>query len=404
MNLRVLMFGWEFPPHNSGGLGTACYGLTKALSALPVKVFFVLPKRVPVGAPFVDFLFADIEKFSVHQVDTLLYPYVTLESYNQAARAAASPIYGRSLLEEVRLYGERAAAVVRGLNFDIIHAHDWLAFPAGLLAKKISGKPLVVHTHATEFDRTGGQGVNTSVYEIERQGFLGADRIVTVSQLTKDIVVKHYGINPEKITVVHNGIEVDDYRGRANLLGSLKAAGYKIVAFIGRITIQKGPDYFIKVAKKVLEHNPKVYFVVAGSGDMERQIINEAVNSGIADRVMFAGFVRGQELNDLYASIDLYILPSVSEPFGLTPLEALANGTPVLVSKQSGVAEVLRHALKVDFWDIDEMANQILAVLTHPPLARTLLQHGREEAKRITWRAAAEKCLNIYRQILGQPA
>ncbi len=392
------MFGWEFPPHNSGGLGTACFGLTKAMCTLPTEVIFVLPKRVDVSADFMKMIFADIQKFSLQTVDTLVYPYITSEKYGEI-RGSGPSIYGRNLIDEVRLYGERARAVIKNQKFDVIHAHDWLAYPAGMMAKKLSGKPLVVHVHATEFDRTGGSGVNQQVYEIEKAGMTLADKVIAISRWTKNIVMKHYGIPEHKIEVVHNGIDSDEYRGQNVRLKELKEAGYKIVLFVGRLTLQKGPDYFIKVAKRVLEFNPKVYFIVAGSGDMERQTIDDAARLGISDRVIFCGFLRGQELNDLYASADLYVLPSISEPFGLTPLESLVNGTPVLVSNQSGVAEVLKHALKADFWDIDDMTDKILSVINHAPLQRTLALHGEAEARRTTWLESAKKCLGIYQQV-----
>lgn len=393
------MFGWEFPPHNSGGLGTACFGLTKAMSTLPTEVLFVLPKRVGVSADFMKMIFADIQKFSFHTIDTLVYPYITSEKYGEIVGDKPS-IYGRNLIDEVRLYGERARTVIKNQKFDVIHAHDWLAYPAGMMAKKLSGKPLVVHVHATEFDRTGGTGVNQQVYEIEKAGMTLADKVIAISHWTKNIVMKHYGIPEYKIEVVHNGIDATEYCGQNVRLKELKEAGYKIVLFVGRLTLQKGPDYFIKVAKRVLEFNPKVYFIVAGSGDMERQTIDDAARLGISDRVIFCGFLRGQELNDLYASADLYILPSISEPFGLTPLESLVNGTPVLVSNQSGVAEVLKHALKADFWDVDDMTDKILSVINYAPLQRTLAVNGEAEARRTTWLESAKKCLNIYNQVI----
>ena len=310
------------------------------------------------------------------------------------------PVYGGNLIDEVRRYGAYAGELAKRRSFDIIHAHDWLSFPAGLAAKRVSGKPLVVHVHATEFDRTGGTGVNQEVYKIEREGMHLADAIVAVSQWTKNLIVKHYGVAPEKVTVVHNGIDAGDYRPLPDRLAALKRAGEKIVLFVGRITLQKGPDYFIRAARRVLELEPKTYFIVAGSGDMEGQTLREAAALGIADRVIFTGFVRGQELDALYQSADLYVLPSVSEPFGITPLESLVNGTPVIVSYQSGVAEVLRHALKVDFWDTEELANQIIAVLRHPALYQTLKQYGGEEVKKVTWTAAAAKCLDLYHRLL----
>lgn len=393
------MFGWEFPPHNSGGLGTACFGLTRSLARARAGITFVLPKRVNAGADWLKMCFADLPDVAGHGITANLYPYITSESYARERRGLP-PVYGLNLIDEVRRYGFLAGEIAATESFDIIHAHDWLSFPAGVAAKKVSGKPLVVHVHATEFDRTGGAGVNQDVYHIEREGMHFADAIVAVSQWTKNLIVRHYGISPKKVTVVHNGIDATDYRPLPDRLAALKRAGEKIVLFVGRITLQKGPDYFIRAAKRVLELEPKVYFIIAGSGDMESQVLREAAALGIADRVIFTGFVRGAELDALYQSADLYVLPSVSEPFGITPLESLVNGTPVIISYQSGVAEVLRHALKVDFWDTEELANQIITVLRHPSLHRTLKQYGGEEVRQVTWTAAAEKCLGLYHSLL----
>ncbi|HEY4476781.1 MAG TPA: glycosyltransferase family 4 protein [Candidatus Paceibacterota bacterium] len=394
------MFGWEFPPHNSGGLGTACFGLTRALARDGATITFVLPKKVKAGADWLRMCFADLPEVIGRGIAANLYPYITSESYARE-RKGLPFVYGLNLIEEVRRYGALAGEIAALESFDIIHAHDWLSFPAGIAAKRVSGKPLVVHVHATEFDRTGGNGVNEEVYGIEHAGMSAADAVVAVSQWTKNMIVRHYGIAPQKVTVIHNGIEASDYRPLPNRLVALKQAGEKIVLFVGRITLQKGPDYFVRAAKRVLELEPKVYFIIAGSGDMEGQTLREAAALGIADRVIFTGFLRGPELDALYQSADLYVLPSVSEPFGITPLESLVNGTPVIISYQSGVAEVLRHALKVDFWDTEELANQIITVLRHPPLHRTLKQYGHEEVQKVTWTAAAQKCLGLYHSLLA---
>ncbi len=386
MSLRVLMFGWELPPHNSGGLGTACEGLGTALVEAGVETLFVLPERVALGRYAFPVIFAGEPVARAVALAQL--------SYLQPHSASAQ--YGSSLLEEVKLYAARARALAQDQDFDIIHAHDWLAIPAGLAARAVSGKPLIVHVHATEFDRGGGNGVNEQVYEIEKHGLAQADGIIAVSEWTKQLLVKHYDVKPEKVKVVHNGINLAHYGGAPAALEALRAAGKKIILFVGRITLQKGPDYFVWTAKRVLEHEPETYFVMVGTGDMSGQVIQLAAALGIADRFFFPGFLRGGELERLYRSADLYILPSVSEPFGITPLESLACGTPVMVSKQSGVSEVLSHALKVDFWDVDEMTNQILAVLRHASLRQTLADYGREEVKRATWTEAARKCLQVY--------
>ncbi len=401
---RVLMFGWEFPPHNSGGLGTACEGLTRALADQGVKTIFVLPKKVGVEADFLKILFANIPNATLKTIPSILYPYVTSQSYLEslATNSQGDKIYGATLLDEVLSYGLKAKDIARQECFDIIHAHDWLSFPAGIMAKEISSRPLIVHVHATEFDRTGGNGINEAVYRIEKEGMEKADGIITVSHWTKNIVTKHYGISPAKIRVVHNGINLGAEKTGSlmNNLEKLKSAGNNLILFVGRITLQKGPDYFVQVAKQVLEYKPNTYFVMVGSGDMQGSVMQLVAQLGISDKFLFPGFLRGEELDSVYQVADLYILPSVSEPFGITPLESLANGTPVLVSKQSGVSEVLSHALKVDFWDIDEMTNQILAVLDHQSLKETLRQYGQEQVKQITWTEAARKCLEFYQSLI----
>ncbi|PIR57757.1 MAG: 4-alpha-glucanotransferase [Parcubacteria group bacterium CG10_big_fil_rev_8_21_14_0_10_38_31] len=404
MATKILMFGWEFPPHNSGGLGVACKGLSMALASRTFEIIFVLPKRVDISESRLNLVFADIDyNIKIKAIDSLIYPYITSTEYSTHLSNGYSPIYGGNLMEEVIRYAVKASGIARHNDFDVIHAHDWLSFPAGIHAKKVSGKPLIVHVHATEFDRTGGKGVNQEVYDIEKKGMEEADAVIAVSNFTKDIIVRHYGINPEKINVVHNG--VDEREFNHNLLPPenlmrIKEDGTKIVLFVGRITLQKGPDYFIRVAKKVLDHNPKVLFIISGSGDMEAQILNDAAYLGISDKVLFTGFLRGDELNQIFKLADIYILPSVSEPFGITPLEALMNKTPVLVSRQSGSSEVLSHALKADFWDIDDMAHKILAVLEYEPLSRCLAENGHSEVKGINWHRSADKCISVYNKVL----
>lgn len=405
--VRILMFGWEFPPHNSGGLGVACYGLTKALVQAGNRVVFVLPKHLPVSSPFARVIFGDIETPEIvfQNVRSLLSPYANPDSYKRRRAFIDDAFYGNTLFEEVRRYAIRAREIAKKEQFDIIHAHDWLSFLAGIEAKKVSGKPLVVHVHATEFDRTGGRSINQFVYDIEREGMHLADRIIAVSGYTKDIIVKRYGVPEEKVEVVHNGIDVDEYLSQnsagENRIEKLKESGKKIVLFVGRVTIQKGPDYFIAAAKKVLEYYPDVIFIVCGSGDMEGQIMNQAAFLGISDKVMFAGFLRNDELVQAYRAADLYLMPSVSEPFGISPLESIASGTPVIISKQSGVSEVLKHALKVDFWDVDEMANKIICVLTHDSLRACLEENSFKEVIAQTWKNAALKCMMVYKRLFG---
>lgn len=306
--------------------------------------------------------------------------------------------YGSDLFGDAERYARLVAALGLTEQFDVIHAHDWLTYQAGLLLKQLTGKPLVCHIHATEFDRSG-EHINQGVYDIERAGMQGADRVIAVSRLTKAIVHARYGVPDSKIDVVYNGVAQHEAQPQR---GAAIERDEKIVLFLGRITMQKGPEYFIQAAKRVLEKEEKVKFVVAGSGDMAVRMIEHAASIGIGHKVLFTGFLRGRDVDRVYQMADCYVMPSVSEPFGIAPLEAMRNDVPVIVSKQSGVSEVLTHALKVDFWDTDEMANKIVAVLRYPPLGQTLREHGRFELRGLNWDGAAEKCVKVYgRAIAG---
>ncbi|MBV9159204.1 MAG: glycosyltransferase family 4 protein, partial [Candidatus Kaiserbacteria bacterium] len=312
-------------------------------------------------------------------------------------------IYGADLFAEVERYRAASLAIVEREDFDIIYAHDWLSFGAGIEAKRKTGKPFIAHVHATEFDRCGGPaGVNPHVYAIEREGMEAADCVIAVSELTKQIIVEGYGIPERKVRVVYNGIDESTVPTGSSTrrMRSLKDAGYKIVLFLGRITLQKGPDYFLRAAKRVLEKNPRVMFVMSGSGDMDDRMLELSAQLGISGNVIFTGFLTGTDRYEMYMAADLFVMPSVSEPFGITPLEAMKLGTPVLISKQSGVSEVVKHALKADFWDVDEMANKIMSVVGHPALRETLSHHGAGEAERLTWAAAAIKVDGIVRELV----
>lgn len=396
------MFGWEFPPCNSGGLGVACQGLINALTKQSVKITFVLPKKTDYQKPPCKIIFAD-GILKIKSVDSPLSPYITSKSYRQSLwdNDGGRNIYGLNLFEEVERYGREAGKIALCEDFDIIHAHDWLSAPAGMKAKEISGKPLILHIHATEFDRTGGNKINQKVYEIEKEGMEKADMIIANSNFTKNKIVRHYGIKPEKIKVVYNATDIptNEQTGMPES-ERIKKSGKKIVLFAGRITLQKGPDYFLLAAQKALKHNPDILFIIAGAGDMEAQIIEEAARLDIADKVLFAGFLRGDDLIKAYRTADLYVLPSVSEPFGITPLESLSQGTPVLISKQSGVSEVLSHALKVDFWNTNEMADKILAALKHKELHQSLKENGTREARKLTWSDSARQCIDIYSETI----
>ena len=506
---RVLMLGWECPPFITGGLGTACFGLTKALDRLGVETTFVLPKSTPVedgshvkvispgdsarklilkkrehqlpppqlSSPKSGATNADaphlqndqpLEKTiselqtlktieaELHQIlipnDNGVYPsmepkmvqilkessleiqrirtmvqmgHITADTADTAMalftalpeagvpreldeeeaieeRPPSSADYSGNLIGQAEHYARFCSMISKNVDFDVIHAHDWLTYPAGLAVSRISGKPLVVHVHSTEFDRSG-EHIDQVVYNIERRGMHGAAKVIAVSHLTKEIVTNRYGIDQDKVKVVWNGIDVEPANGPAAHIRK----DDKIVLYFGRITHQKGPEYFIAAAKRVLEVDPNVKFVVAGSGDLAERMIGMAAELGIGHKVLFTGFLRGSDIERIFSIADLYVMPSVSEPFGIAPLEAMSHDVPVLISRRSGVSEVLMHALKVDFWDIDDMANKVLAVLRHSPLSKALRDGGRFELRRITWDGAAEKCEQIYNEVtaygLGMP-
>ncbi|MFV1917247.1 MAG: glycosyltransferase family 4 protein [Patescibacteria group bacterium] len=389
MAMKVLMLGWEFPPFNSGGLGVACLGLAKALAQEGVKITFVLPKKQKVEVDFMQLMFANLE-----EIEKLAAAYTTGSMDEKVLDT------GFGFVTQANLFGQRVAKLALKCKADIIHSHDWLTFPAGIAAKTVLKKPLVAHVHSTEFDRTGGHFPNPAVYKIEKNGLIKADKVISVSNFTKNILVDKYGISHDKVDVIHNGVDKFTPKDLPPALAPLKDMGYKIVLYLGRITLHKGPEYFLRAAKRVSEYEPKVIFVVVGDGDMQEQMMNEAANLGILDKVIFTGFLRGDEKDRIYQSADLYVLPSVSEPFGITPLEAIANGTPAIVSKQSGVSEVLNHVLKVDFWDTEDMANKIIGVLEYPSLVSDLRAESSKELPKINWHESARKTIGIYEQLV----
>jgi len=403
-DMRVLTFGWEFPPLKNGGLGVACHGLTRELTQQGVEVIFVLPKRQPTVGDHT-FLFADTEqKVRVRPVVSGLLPYHSAASvvdsiigYDENGK----PLYAsRTILEEVHRFAHQAAVIAKEETFDIIHAHDWTSYLAGVAAKVASGKPLILHVHATAFDQAASFNVDPSMYAVEREAFALADSIVTVSQFTKNIVTEKYGVSPEKVTVVHNGCDTFEPVLHEPMLKELKAQGKKIVLYLGRITIQKGVDNFVRAARRVVDIDPNIVFVIAGWGDMTRQIVEQIGAQNLSGHVLFAGALWDEERDQMYQSADLVVMPSISEPFGLVPLEALQHGTPSIISKQSGVSEVLTHVLKVDFWDIDDMANKIIATLRYDALRNQMKNYGREEMKKFTWKEASTKILLLYRRML----
>ncbi|RPG06926.1 MAG: glycosyltransferase [Proteobacteria bacterium TMED72] len=492
MSTRVLMLGWEFPPFITGGLGTACHGLTRAMDRAGMETTFVLPKSVPGDAEdavhvelvspasdmgetlpeyqhqtvattetvtrtvtkqperrmvevvrelrerFKHTRFVDlpvevqsvyreqettwqrvIEEYELDEsrLETLIQagafgdPVTMTESMalrsaiperdpeeaGLAARESKSADYGGDLIGQAHAYAKFCLEVAKRTQFDVVHAHDWLTYPAGLAVAQLTGKPLVVHVHSTEFDRSG-EHVNQAVYNIERRGMHGAMQVIAVSQLTKNLCVARYGIPPSKVDVVYNGVEFDPASKGVRPINPKD----KIVLFFGRITMQKGPEYFVQAAKRVLDVMEDVKFVVAGSGDLASMMIEMAAEMGIGHKVLFTGFLRGGDIKLVFSLADLYVMPSVSEPFGIAPLEAMSHDVPALISKSSGVSEVLTHALKVDFWDVEEMANKIVAVLRHPPLRKALRDNGQFEIRALTWDGAATRCGQVYDQVLRQ--
>jgi len=413
--MRVLMFGWEFPPYVSGGLGVACEGLVRGLLELDAEVALVLPRRSPPPAPpgLTILTPAAAEgppartrrrgrRPRVRRIASPLRPYLTEAAYDEERREAeraGTPFtgnYGPDLHREVLRYAGAAARIAARERFDVIHAHDWLTFLAGLEARRASGKPLVLHVHATEFDRAGGAS-GGFVSAIERLGLAAADRVVAVSGYTADLVAREYGVLRERLRIVHNAIDASESVGRWKVDDDAP-----LVLFAGRVTWQKGPDYFVDAAARVAAERPDVRFVVAGSGDRMESMTARVERLGLAERFLFTGFLPPAELDRLYARADVYVMPSASEPFGLTALEALQHGTPVIVSASAGVSEVVRNLLRVEFGDVEDLASKILSVLAFPPLRHALSSRGRAEVRRLSWRQAAGQCIAVYRELVGE--
>ncbi len=472
------MFGWEFPPHISGGLGTACYGLTKSLSEFEdIEILFVVPKlygdedksvanlinagditvkqkkthirklfkKEEYNSENVDYsyeekrykkIFRDIEFI---EVKSKLQPYLSEEEFNKFLKEKRiestnlkidktgkffyekngvikeikfedteeiftetegkynfSGKYGNNLLQEVYYYAQVAAVIAKENDFDIIHAHDWLTNAAGIAAKEISGKPLVIHVHATEFDRGGYDRTDSRVYALEKAGMEAADKIITVSNLTKNTVINQYGINPEKVQTVYNAVEPQETEKEVYT----KNVKEKTVTFLGRITYQKGPAYFINAAYKVLQKTDDVRFVMAGNGDMFHEMIRYAAKLGISDKFHFTDFLKGDDVNRMFSISDVYVMPSVSEPFGISPLEAMRANVPVIISKQSGVAEVIKNAVKIDYWDEDAMADAIYAIIKYDGLSKMFVKESKKEVDEMKWDKPAREVREIYKSLL----
>jgi glycogen(starch) synthase len=423
------MFGWEFPPHISGGLGTACYGLSKGLVSFnDIDLTFVVPKTFGdedkqgmrlVAASEVELsdkillMQRKKEQREYHEFGQHISAYTSPEQYDKLLRKRQEELkkifgdapagklefsgkYGKSLFEEISRYGIVASELAKKEQYDVIHAHDWLTYPAGIEAKKVLCKPLIVHVHATEYDRCGDIP-NKEVFEIERSGMEIADKVITVSDFTRNTVISKYHIDPSKIITIHNAVEQVNYSRIDNLwkLGT----NDKIVTFLGRITRQKGPEYFVEAAYKVLQKMNNVRFAMAGSGDLLENIIKQVARLRISNKFHFTGFLKGEDVYRMYSMSDLYVMPSVSEPFGISPLEAIQSNVPVIMSKQSGVSEVIAHAMKVDFWDIDAMADAIYGILNYHPLSNFLKNKSKAEVDYLTWDKVAKKIKDIYYQV-----
>ncbi|MCA9360394.1 glycosyltransferase family 4 protein [Candidatus Nomurabacteria bacterium] len=402
--MRVLTFGWEFPPGQSGGLGFACQSLTEELLQSGVEVIFVLPKTQATHGN-ARFVFADSARLvKVVQANMTPVPYQQANNIIDSIvgyRKDGTPIIkSRTIIEEAHRFAHQASIIAKEEKFDVIHAHDWTSYLAGVAAKLATGKPLILHVHATSFDQAAGENVDPEIYRIEKECFALADKVVTVSGYTKNIIVHKHNVPAEKVEVVHNGCGNNEPQRHPPALEELKRQGKKIVLYHGRITIQKGVDHFIRAARRVVDVYPDVMFVISGSGDMTTQIIELVGSLGLSDNVLFAGALWFEDRDKMYQSADLVVMPSISEPFGLVPLEALQHGTPSIISKQSGVAEVLTHVLKVDFWDVDDMANQILSSLKYPVIRQQMVSEGRQQLKNISWSQAAEKLRRIYQSLL----
>lgn len=434
--MKVLMYGWEFPPQISGGLGVACYAIVKELVKKNVKLTLVLPQTIT--ADHIDNVtfvgcdqmldaseyaeFAGTVDIKYPEITTSLSPYINSKSsrqpFSREARQDFLTLLARmqlsdelqtmvtsvieageniDLLSEVFRYALFAGVLAKDIPHDVIHAHDWLTMLAALEGKRYSHKPVVLHMHALETDR-GGLWIDKRIFAIEKYGMEQVDQIIAVSQYTKDNIIQHYGISPEKITVIHNGIYYDD-KVRISREEAKKDRP-KMVLFVGRITHQKGPGFFLRVAKKVLEKKHDVQFVLVGTGDLLREMIERTANLRIGKNVHFTGFLDSDSVHEIYQLADVYVMPSVSEPFGLSALEAVSHDVPAVISKQSGVAEVLHHTLVADFWDIDDMAAKILALLDYSALSQTSLHHTHGDLQVTTWDKAAEKIIDVYKKVI----
>jgi glycogen(starch) synthase len=401
--MRILMLGWELPPHNSGGLGIACFQLCKALSKRgDVDIEFILPYDADHGIDFMK-----VTPATPQGVVSVIRSGVAYDSYKYIREDGSEEWL--NIYDQQELYEHAVASMVEGREFDIVHAHDWLTARAAMRVKEKSGCPLILHLHSIESDRAGGHGGNPLVREIEELAVHMADRVIAVSQHTKDCIVRDYGVPADKVEVVHNSIEASDVMpldpdNTYRYLTMMREHGYRVVVNVGRLTIMKGLPNLLRAAKEVIYRAPKTLFLIVGSGEQYYELIELAASLGIGANVLFTDFQRGKKLRDAFATGDLFVLPSITEPFGLTPLEAIGFGTPALVSNQSGVSEVLMNSLKVDYWDVNEMANQITSVVQNDELRDNLLANSQAEYRQMSWDNASNKIVGLYGQHLAGAA
>lgn len=412
MSLKVLMFGWELAPIVYGGLGVVCRSITERLVKSGVKVTYVIPKLpVPIDIPELNLVNAstvtlDEKMYHQIQVASTLTPYINNERYQQFLHfirekhlgSQEGDVYGMDLFAEVERYSYRSRELVNSQEFDVIHAHDWMTFKAAVFAKELSKKPLIVHVHATEYDRSAGNP-NPAVLDYERFGLENADKIIAVSNFTKQTIIDNYKIPASKIAVVHNAVEQKNPQYEPPK--TAPADKDPMVLFLGRLTIAKGTDYLLRAAQKVIRVVPNAKFVFVGKGEMIKHLVDMSIDLSISNNIVFTGWLSHEQVDSAYKQADLFVMPSITEPFGLTALEAMRNGTPVLISRQSGVSEVIQNCLKVDFWDIDAMANKILSVIKFQPLQETLRENGQYDVKHINWETQTQKIVSIYESMIN---
>lgn len=396
-NPDVLMLGWEWPPFHTGGLGVACYGLTKGLAAQGAHVAFVMPKILPDHLDYLEILNHDLKGVDLFAVNSPLTAYQSPAGFTSAPDSSVNTVFGSSIYEAAFRYADSVSKLSQSRRFDLIHAHDWMTYPAALQVQARSSKPFIAHVHATEFDRTGNHP-DTRIAEIEYQGLQRADQVITVSQYTKNMIADRYAVAKDKITVVHNGHETKTLNAK-----SLRQffPNDQVVIFVGRLTFQKGVEYFLQAASLVLNQIDHTLFLVVGDGDLYQQHLLQAAQLGISQKVIFTGFLQGKALQSIYQLADVFVMPSVSEPYGLVALEAITAGVPAILSRNSGVSEALDHVRLCDFWDTDLMAAYIIQALAYPVQARTQNRQAQKAAAALTWDQAAGRTLSVYRRLLS---